>query len=82
MGILSQKFWRQSFERAGKTAAQVALAGIGVTATTDITQAVGTFTGVNWPMVGDLVLYSVIASFLTSAASSAFNDSETPSLVE
>lgn len=80
--MISQKFFRQALERATKTAAQVALAGMGVTAGTEVIDAGGTFTGVNWPMVGDLVLYAVAASLLTSVVSAAFNDSDTPSLVK
>jgi hypothetical protein len=67
-------FWRASAERAAKTAAQVAAAGmvVGTTGAADL----------DWRALGGLVLVAVLASVCTSVASSPFGDAGTPSLVE
>ena len=75
----TQRFWAETFERAVKTAAQVAITGMALYATAD---AAGTFSSVDWPMVGDMVLYATVLSFITSISSAAFNDPDTPSLVK
>lgn len=77
--MFTQKFWAEAFERATKTGAQVAVAGMALVATNE---TAGTFTAVDWPLVGDMALYAVVLSFITSVSSSAFNDSDTPSLVK
>jgi hypothetical protein len=67
-------FWKSAAERAVKTAAQVAAAGlvVGSTGAVDL----------DWLALGWLVLVSVLASLCTSIASSPFGDVGTPSLIE
>lgn len=78
----TQKFWRQSIERAAKTAAQFALVGMGVSWTGDMPMDPQRFSGIDWPMIGDFALYGAAISILFSVVSAAFNDSDTPSLVK
>ncbi len=72
--MLSQKFWRETLERAIKTAAQVAGAMI-------VGDGFGFFS-VNWPEVGNVTLLAVIASLLTSISSVPFGSADSPSLVD
>lgn len=62
-------FWKATLERALKTAAQTAIAAIGVTAA---------FSDVRWAVVGSVVLLSTILSVLMSIVSAATTGS--PSL--
>lgn len=66
-------FWRETVERAIKTAAQAALAFfiVGETGIADV----------DWVTVGGIAAVASIASVLTSLASAPFGPADTPSLV-
>ena len=66
-------FWRQTAERAIKTAAQAALAFFIVGQTV--------FAEVDWSVVAGGTAVAAIASVLTSLASAPFGPVESPSLV-
>ena len=66
-------FWRQTAERAIKTAAQAALAFFIVGQTV--------FAEVDWSVVAGGTAVAAIASVLTSLASAPFGPAESPSLV-
>lgn len=66
-------FMVDALERAIKTAAQTALASLGTTA------MIG---GVNWQMVGSVVLMATIMSLLTSIVSRPMGDGKTASLIK
>ena len=67
-------FWKQTAERAVKTAAQSALAFfvIGQTVLSDL----------DWTVVGGAAAVACIASVLTSLVSAPFGQEHSPSLVE
>jgi hypothetical protein len=67
-------FWKQTVERAVKTAAQAGMAFfvIGTTSAMDV----------DWVTVGGISGAAAIASVLTSLASAPFGEPESPSLVE
>jgi len=66
-------FWKETLERAIKTAAEVALAFfvVGETGITDV----------GWAAVGGVTAVAALASVLASLASSPFGPSHSPSLV-
>lgn len=66
-------FWRETVERAIKTAAQAALAFfiVGETGIADV----------DWATVGGVAAVAAIASVLTSLASAPFGPARAPSLV-
>jgi len=68
------EFWKQTVERAIKTAAQAAVAFfiVGETVVQDV----------DWAIVGGGAAVAAIASVLTSLASAPFGPADTPSLVE
>lgn len=68
------EFWKQTVERAVKTAAQAAVAFfiVGETVVQDV----------DWAIVGGGAAVAAIASVLTSLASAPFGPADTPSLVE
>jgi hypothetical protein len=67
-------FWKQTVERAVKTAAQagVAFFVIGTTGLADV----------DWAVVGGVAGAAAVASVLTSLASSPFGPENSPSLVK
>lgn len=69
----SKEFWKQTGERAIKTAAQVALSFwvVGQTGILDV----------DWQQFWSIVGLSAIASVLTSLVGSGVNDADTPSMV-
>lgn len=67
------KFWRETAERAIKTAAQAALAFFVVGQTV--------FTEIDWTVVAGGTAIAAIASVLTSLASAPFGPGDSPSLV-
>ena len=67
------KFWKQTAERAIKTAAQAALAFFVVGSTV--------FDQVDWAAVAGGTAIAAIASVLTSLASAPFGPEDSPSLV-
>jgi hypothetical protein len=69
----SKEFWKQTAERAIKTAAQVALSFwvVGQTGILDV----------DWQQFWSIVGLSAIASVLTSLVGSGVNDADTPSMV-
>ena len=70
----SKEFWKQTGERAIKTAAQVALSFwvVGQTGILDV----------DWQQFWSIVGLSAIASVLTSLVGSGVNDADTPSMVK
>ncbi|GLZ76860.1 hypothetical protein Afil01_16670 [Actinorhabdospora filicis] len=66
-------FWKQTLERAIKTAAQVAAALLGVA-------GMGIL-DVNWKSIGSIVALAVLASLLTSIATSGIGQTDSPSAV-
>jgi hypothetical protein len=66
-------FWKGSFERAVKTAAQAAVAFfvVGETGIADV----------SWSTVGSVAVVAAIASILMSLASAPFGPEGTPSIV-
>lgn len=66
-------FWRDAVERASKTAAQAAVAALGV-------GAVGIL-DVDWAGVAAAAALGFVLSVLTSVASEPFGDAGTPSLL-
>jgi len=71
--VWSKEFWKQTGERAIKTAAQVALSFwvVGQTGILDV----------DWQQFWSIVGLSAIASVLTSLVGSGVNDADTPSMV-
>jgi hypothetical protein len=71
--VWSKEFWKQTGERAIKTAAQVALSFwvVGQTGILDV----------DWQQFWSIVGLSAIASVLTSLVGSGMNDADTPSMV-
>lgn len=69
----SKEFWKQTAERAIRTAAQVALSFwvVGQTGILDV----------DWQQFWSIVGLSAIASVLTSLVGSGVNDADTPSMV-
>jgi len=71
--LVKAAFWKQTLERAVKTAAQSAIAAIGSAAA---------FNAVDWTVAGSTVLLATILSALMSIASARVSgDKESPSLV-
>lgn len=66
-------FWKQALERAIKTAAQVGAALLGVA-------GLGIL-DVDWKSVGSVVALAVVASLLTSVATSEMGQANSPSAV-
>lgn len=66
-------FWKQALERAIKTAAQSAVALLGVA-------GLGIL-DVNWRATGSVVVLAFIASFVTSIAVSGIGEPNSPSSV-
>lgn len=66
-------FWKQALERAIKTAAQVGAALLGVA-------GLGIL-DVDWKSVGSVVALAIVASFLTSIATSEVGQANSPSAV-
>lgn len=66
-------FWKQAIERAIKTAAQVAAAILGVA-------GMGIL-DVDWKATGSIVALAVVASLVTSLATSGFGAADSPSAV-
>lgn len=66
-------FWKESVERAVKTAAQTAVAFfvVGETGVADV----------DWATVGSVAFVAAVASVLTSLASAPFGPADSPSLV-
>jgi len=66
-------FWKQTIERALRTAAQVALSFwvVGETGLLDV----------DWQQLGSVVGLAALASVLMSIVGSGLNDAETPSMV-
>ena len=71
--MFTQTFWRNTLERAAKTACQSFVAAIAASGATGAT-------GVDWAMVGDVTILATILSFVTSVGSLPFGDSTTPNL--
>jgi hypothetical protein len=67
-------FWKETVERAIKTAAQAGLAFF-IVGETGIAM-------VDWATVGGVAAVAAIASVLTSLASSSFGPAHSPSLVQ
>jgi hypothetical protein len=72
--IWTASFWKQTAERAVKTAAQTGAAFlvIGTTGIADI----------DWATTGGICAVAALASVLTSLASNPFGPADSPSLVE
>lgn len=66
-------FWKESLERAVKTAAQAAVAFfvVGETGVADV----------DWQTVGGVAVIAALVSVLTSLASAPFGQPDSPSLV-
>jgi hypothetical protein len=73
MTVWTAKFWKQTVERAIKTAAQAALAFFVVGSTV--------FDQIDWAAVAGGTAIAAIASVLTSLASAPFGPEDSPSLV-
>lgn len=67
-------FWKQTLERAIKTAAQsgAAFFVVGTTGVADV----------DWATIGGICVVAAIASVLTSVASTPFGQADSPSLVK
>lgn len=77
--MLTKQFWLAAAERAGKTFAQTLIALLSVVSVGSITTG-----GINWSfLLGAVVasLWAAALSLLTSMASTARGDSESPSLI-
>lgn len=66
-------FWKQALERAIKTAAQVGAALLGVA-------GLGIL-DVDWKSIGSVIALAIVASFLTSIATSEVGQANSPSAV-
>jgi len=73
--MMKRQFWKETFERAVKTAAQGAVAGIGAS-------AVGWVVDVSaLAAIGTGALAGFVLSVVTSIASAPFGQDDSPSLV-
>jgi hypothetical protein len=75
--MFTSLFWKETAERAGKSAAQFALVAWGTTVFTTVGEVVGTAQA-----VGLGALFGAGLSVLTSVASVSVGDKGTPSLVK
>lgn len=72
--MFTRKFWRETAERAGKSAAQAAILALGSAASVDALAA-------DWRYVGSMALGGAALSALTSLASARVGSDDSPSLV-
>lgn len=72
--MFSWEFWKQSLERAVKSAAQAVVLGLGLAEGLDL------FT-LDWALVGGLALGGAFLSVLTSIISAPFGENGSPSAV-
>jgi len=69
-------FWKQTAERAAKTAAQFGVTALGTVVFTNVEQVISAV-----QLVGFGMLFGAILSALTSIASISIGDKGTPSLI-
>lgn len=74
MSIWETRFWRQTFERAVKTAAQFVIGGLA------LGEGMNAF-DVDWQLGGGFAITGAVLSVLTSLASAPVGDPTSPSVV-
>ena len=71
------RFWKRATERAAKTAAQFGLLALGTVVFTSVGEVVNAAEA-----VGFALLFGAVSSYLTSIASTAVGDHDSPSLMK